>query len=51
LESVLKSLRVKRSLLIVGLVLLVAGLATRVEALTVVGAVIALVSFVSSGGA
>ncbi len=51
MENVLRDVRVKRGLVFFGIVLLTIGLATGFKALTVVGALLAAVGFVSAGGA
>ncbi|HYH00836.1 MAG TPA: hypothetical protein VD837_17030 [Terriglobales bacterium] len=51
MSSILKDVRVKRALVVVGLVLIAAGLSVGLKALTIAGSVLALVGFVSAGGA
>jgi hypothetical protein len=50
LQAGLTGIRVKRTLLVIGLVLLAVGIATHVQAVTIAGMVFGIVGFVSSGG-
>jgi hypothetical protein len=51
MENVIRDLRVKRGLVLIGIVLVAIGIAAGLTAVTIVGAVMATVGFVSAGGA
>lgn len=51
MESLLRDVRVKRALTLVGVVLVALGIAAGLSTVTVVGSVLALVGLVSGGGA
>ncbi len=48
---ILRDVRVKRGLVLVGIALVAVGIATSLTAVTIVGAVLAMAGFISAGGA
>lgn len=51
MENVLRDVRVKRGLVLIGIVLVAIGIAASLRAVMMVGAVLAAIGFVSAGGA